>query len=234
MKSQLFPLRYLLGLAFTFVASNGTAATRSVDLPLTSALSLKGSYKVTIQQDASFQKTKVTITGDDPFINTLKVEGGKQAIQIAYPDGSAAPSTPLTLEIHTNGLENLTSQGNSQINLSNVTANQFSLNAQGNEEINVVKIKTTQFSLKTQGNTKITLAGESTSLNVDLFGNSKLDAINLPVDKAILNSKGSAEIQLNVKETLERNLEGRASLALKGHPSISGQTSGMLELKEVK
>lgn len=234
MKTYISPIHFIFGLSLTLCASLSLAASRTVDLPLSSSLSLKGYYKVDIQQDESLQKTQINIKGDDESsVKDLKVEGNEQGILISYPN-HVEPKKALTLEIRANKLENLSSQGNSSIKVTSVTTPQFMLNLDGNSNVTISKIKTTEFKVKTKGDTDLTLAGETNSLALDLFGNSKINAIDLAANKAVLNSKGNADIQINVKETLERNIEGRTALSVKGQPITTGQARGVIEVKEIK
>ena len=226
-----FPL--IIGLSFTLYASQSMAAasTRSAEFPLSSSLSIEGNYQINIQQDASAKKTQITLKGDEQDIKDLVVEGGKDNIKISSPKKL---NSAVMIEVHAYNLNQLTLQGNNKLSMSPIETSSFKMEIQGSNDVNLSKIKTSDFQVKIKGNTMLMLAGTTDTLNADLFGNSKLDALNLAANKVILTSKGSSDVSINVKDALERHLEGRVSLTIKGTPKVTGETSGMLELKEVK
>ncbi len=233
-----FPLgSFVLGLSLFSYASYSIAqsSTRSETLPLSPVLSIQGHYQIQIQQAPTNQETQIQIKGDEQAIKALKIEGNQQQTSISSQNTRIPSSTPpLTLEIRTTGLKSLIAQGNSQIEISQVKVNQFNIKTQGNNKVLISDIQSKQFLLKTQGSIDATLSGNTTALGLDLSGNSTVNALALTANTAVIYSKGHSDIQVNVKEALERNLRGKTVLTIKGNPAISGQNSGMLELQMVK
>ncbi len=83
-----------------------------------------------------------------------------------------------------------------------------SLTNSGNTKIELKQLNQKEFRLISSGNPNITLSGTVNELMLQSTGNSDINAGILIANKTILSSSGNADIIVNTKELVERNMNG--------------------------
>lgn len=115
----------------------------------------------------------------------MDYSGGK------YPRWLSSSNTVVTIKAPS--VENLTNNGNSQLEMN--LENQSS------------------FNLVTEGNPNIILTGKIAILNLQSSGNAAIKAGNLLTEKIILSADGNSDIEVNTKELIEKSVKGNNDIS---------------------
>jgi hypothetical protein len=83
-----------------------------------------------------------------------------------------------------------------------------SLNNNGNTKIELKQLTQKMFTLFSTGNADITLSGKVNEVILQTTGNSNINAGTLITSKTTLTSSGNADIILNTKELIQNNMNG--------------------------
>ena len=87
-----------------------------------------------------------------------------------------------------------------------------SVSNKGNTSIQVKEMKQASFRLVSEGNAEIKLNGVVNDFYLQSTGNSDIDAGKLITHTTILNSTGNAEIRVNAKELIEKDVKGNVEI----------------------
>jgi hypothetical protein len=196
---------------------------------------IKGFHRISIEAGGTAEITQVqsagasslTVSADEnllPYIIS-EVHGGELRIYVK-PGISLAPSQGVRYTITVDTLAALDVSGSSQANMSQLTGDQLSLQASGMGQSNLGTIQVNKLVVKTSGSGSIEVAGQTTGLELDMSGSSRLDSGDLQSQTATVEMSGSSQALVWVLQTLEAKLSGSASLRYYGAPATTQNTSG--------
>lgn len=196
------------------VTGSGVAATETrADFGDFQRIKVSGAMNVTVEVVAD-AATEVEITGDDnvvPLVLT-EVDGDQLSIRLDV-DGWVRHSVPLTVQVKSSKLVEISASGASKIRATGITDSIL---------------------VDTSGACRIDLAGSADAVTIDASGACSIDTSNLNAHQAKVDISGACSVHLRADQSLSGSASGACKVTLHGDcESASLDTSGVSSLKRV-
>ncbi|ATB32676.1 head GIN domain-containing protein [Melittangium boletus] len=191
------------------------------------ALEVNDGIDVIVLVDAARPRA-VRVVGDDNLLARLltEVEGGK-TLHVYFPKTELmhwSSANPLRVEVTVPSLEALSRSGGGTVDVSgSITAESFALAASGGGTVRIGGLDTDSLSMDVSGGADVTLAGSASRVTSTLSGGSTLQARELAVREATLNSSGGCSTVMRVSDSLRVTASGGADLRISGRPTVLSQ-----------
>jgi hypothetical protein len=102
-----------------------------------------------------------------------------------------------------------------------------SLEASGVCKVSLTGVKNNELSIGTSGASKVSVAGETSSLTVDVSGASSVDGESLKAENAKVEASGASKVNVFVTSRLVSDASGASKIGYTGNPaSVEKSTSG--------
>ena len=169
--------------------------------PFTS-IQTEGAFTIEVvcQKDVSLE-----VEGDDNILPLVTAEVRNNVLRLSN-NGSYSTSEPVKFKISVPNLEILNVSGAGKIDIKGMNNENFAIDADGAPTINV------------SGNTKM--------VNIHTNGAGKVNTYNLNAARAIVNSNGATQVELDVDEQLDVTVNGPSSVTYKGDPVVNKNVNG--------
>jgi len=166
------------------------------------SISTEGAFtiEVTCQKDLGLE-----VEGDDNVLTVVTSEVSNKVLRLRNTK-SYSSSEPVKFKISVPSLEGLSVTGAGNVDIKGLNNEKFEIDAEGAPTINAA------------GNTKI--------INIDSSGAGKIDTHNLHASRAVVESKGVAQIDLDVADQLDVTISGPSSVYYKGDPVVNKTING--------
>ncbi len=102
----------------------------------------------------------------------------------------------------------------------------FELDFDGSADVRLSDIHVKEFSVRSDGSIDLSLQGSTVYATFDFDGSGKISARNFRTANTTLRMDGSGFAEIWVTDKLNVNLDGSASVCLKGNPSVTSQIDG--------
>jgi hypothetical protein len=169
--------------------------------PFTS-ISTEGAFsiEVTCQKDLSLE-----VEGDDNVLSVVTTEVSNNVLRLRNTKNYSS-SEPVKFRISVPDLESLAVDGAGHIDIKGLNNEKFEINADGAPSISV--------------------AGKTKLINIDTSGAGKIDTHNLHAVRGVVESKGVAQIELDVTDQLDVTVSGPSSVYYRGDPKVNKTING--------
>jgi len=166
------------------------------------AIKTQGAFdiEVTAQKDLALE-----VEGDDNILKIVTAEVSNNVLLLKSTQ-NYSPTEPVKFKISVPNLEGLSVSGAGHIDIRGLNNDKFEIDASGAPDIMV------------SGNTKV--------IDIDASGAGKIDTHNLHALRAVVDSKGVARIDIDVKDQLDVKISGPSSVYYKGDPQINKTING--------
>jgi len=187
-------------------------------------LDIRGPFRVNVAPGDDFQ---VRVVGSEARLNDVEVENQNGTLEIRFDQLFTTSSNDL-LEINLTmpELEDLRLGASAQLNLSNVRTEELDIVLGGSSK-GFLEINAQRISLSMVGASSLKLFGQSRQLDATLNGASQLEAQDLQVQNASLETSGASKAQVNVTEELNADAKDTSCIRYQGSPTLNlGSGSG--------
>ncbi len=169
--------------------------------PFTS-ISTEGAFsiEVTCQKDPSLE-----VEGDDNVLGLVTAEVSNNVLRLRNTKNYSS-SEPVKFRISVPNLEGLSVSGAGHIEIKGLNNDKFEIDSSGAPTINV------------SGKTKL--------IDIDSSGAGKIDSHNLHAARGVVESKGVAQIDLDVADQLDVTVSGPSSVYYRGDPKVNKTING--------
>lgn len=176
------------------IAGSGVRKTEKRDLKPFKAIDAKGAYEinVTCQKPASFE-----IEADDNILPLIKTEVHDGVLTVSN-DENYHSSKVVTLRISVPELNEVTSRGAGEINISDAAGEKLRLESLGAASFNAT--------------------GKVKSVEISSTGAGSINAANLQAEKAKVDVTGAASVEVYASDQLDAKVSGAASVEYSGNP----------------
>ena len=156
--------------------------------------------EVTCQKDLALE-----VEGDDNILRVVTAEVSNNVLRLRNTQNYSS-SEPVKFRISVPNLEGLTVRGAGHVDIKGLKNDKLEVEAEGAPSINLA------------GNTKL--------INIDSSGAGKIDSHNLHASHAVVDSRGVAQIDLDVSDQLDVTISGPSSVYYKGDPVVKKTING--------
>ena len=169
--------------------------------PFTS-ISTEGAFtiEVTCQKDLGLE-----VEGDDNVLGVVTAEVSNNVLRLRSTKNYSS-NEQVKFKISVPNLEGLSVQGAGHIEVRGLNNEKFEIDAEGAPSISV------------SGNTKV--------IDIDSSGAGKIDTHSLHASRGVVDSKGVAQIDLDVADQLDVTVSGPSTVYYEGNPKINKTIHG--------
>jgi hypothetical protein len=169
--------------------------------PFTS-ISTEGAFtiEVTCQKDASLE-----VEGDDNVLGVVTAEVSNNMLRLRNTKNYSS-SEPVKFKISVPDLERLIVEGVGRVDVKGLNNQKFEIDVEGAPSISV------------SGNTKV--------IDITSSGAGKIDTHSLHASRGVVDSKGVAQIDLDVADELDVTVSGPSTVYYKGDPKVNKTIRG--------
>ena len=190
---------------------------------------LNSSFDVTVRQALLSDQNKVVVNAQEnllPFIST-RVEGSRLIVESTE---KISPSTPVRIEIITNGVTKIVNEGSGSIKTANtLKADRMKIQGDGSGDM-TIKVKAPLVKVENDGSGDIRLLGETQELEILLDGSGEVNTLETRASQVEVSNDGSGNVSVSVSDVLGIELSGSGSVKYAGNPqeieqSVNGSGS---------
>ena len=190
-------------ISFNSIAGSGVAATESRNVSEFKGIDVGGVFQVEVTAGKDYG---VVVEADDNLLQYVKTEVSGGVLKISSTERLKS-STPLRIRVSAPDIE--------------------SIRASGACKISVADVKSSELRVDTSGASKVNLAGEASSVTIDISGASNVDAANLKAENATVEASGASKVEVFVTGKLVSEASGASKISYSGNPtSVTKDTSG--------
>ena len=184
------------------VKGSGKRELQNRQIPSFTSISTEGAFtiEVTCQKEL-----RLEVEGDDNILNLVRTEVSNNVLKISN-SGSYSTDDPVTIKIAVQNLEVLTVEGAGKIDIRGMKNEKFKIDADGAPTINV--------------------AGTTNLVDIHSNGAGKIYTNDLRATRAVVNSNGASQVELDVQEHLDVTVNGPSSVTYKGDPVVNKSVNG--------
>lgn len=182
-------------LNFGGVHGSGKTATEARDLTGFKAVDVGGVFQVEIVAQKDF---RVEVEADDNLLPLIKTEVDGNVLKI-NAERRLSSSNPIKIRIYAPDIDNLEVSGAANVSMTD--------------------IKNDNLTLDCSGHSNIKIAGETSKLNIDVSGSTKIDAEALRTVDANVDAGGASGVTVNVSGELRSEASGASKILYTGTPS---------------
>ena len=178
------------------VQGSGVRKTEKRDLAAFKSIETNGALEiqVTCQKPASFE-----IEGDDNLLPLVKTEVRNDVLRI-YNDGPYTAKRAISVRLALPDLEAISSNGATDIHVTNV--------------------KNDQLTISWQGAGRIEAAGETKFVSISSNGAGKVDTGKLRAERASVTVNGAAKVDVFASQQLDATVSGVGQVTYEGNPGV--------------
>lgn len=219
MKSLLYTSTILVLLNLTScsgincVSGEGEVITTQIDIDLFTEISLSSSVDVELSYG---RNQKVEVTGHKNHIDLIskKVTGQEWAIRFK----ESVCNHDMTIHITMPDLNRIEIDGSGDITaLTPFQAEELELIIDGSGDLEM-NVSAEELTLLIDGSGNMKLDGYADILDVEIDGSGDVKAIGLEAKELILDSNGSGDVDVSVKDRIKADIQGSGSLRYAGDP----------------
>ncbi len=187
---------------FSQVTGSGKRETQKRQVATFTSISTEGAFtiEVTCQKDLSLE-----VEGDDNVLPLITAEISNNVLRLSNTS-SYSVSEPVKFRISVPNLAALAVSGAGKIDIKGMNNEKFEIDADGAPSINV------------SGSTKL--------VDIHTNGAGKINTNNLRAMRAVVNSNGAAQVELDVNQQLDVTVNGPSSVTYTGDPVVNKNVNG--------
>jgi putative autotransporter adhesin-like protein len=184
------------------IKGSGKRVVQKLNVTPFTSISTEGSFtiQVTCQKDLSLE-----VEGDDNVLGVITAEVSNNVLRLRSTKNYSS-SEPVQFKISVPNLEALSVQGAGHVDVKGLNNEKFEIDAEGAPSINA------------SGNTKV--------IDIDSSGAGKIDTHSLHASRGVVDSKGVAQIDIDVADELDVTVSGPSTVYYKGDPKINKTIHG--------
>ena len=184
------------------VKGSGNRQSQKREIAPFTSIQSEGAFTIQVvcQKELSLE-----VEGDDNILPLVTAEVRNNVLRLSNK-GSYSTSDPVKFTISVPNLEVLNVSGAGTIDIKGMNNENFAIDADGAPTINV--------------------AGSTKMVNIHTNGAGKINTYNLNAARAVVNSNGAAQVELDVDEQLDVTVNGPSSVTYKGDPVVNKNVNG--------
>lgn len=184
------------------VKGSGKRELQNRQISSFTSISTEGAFtiEVTCQKEP-----RLEVEGDDNILSLVRTEVSNNVLRLSN-SGSYSTDQPVTIRISVPNLEEFRISGAGKIDIKGMKNEKFKIDADGAPTINV--------------------SGSTNLVDIHSNGAGKIYTNSLRAARAIVNSNGATQVELDVQEQLDVTVNGPSSVTYKGDPVVKKNVNG--------
>ncbi|TAE28789.1 MAG: DUF2807 domain-containing protein [Candidatus Kapaibacterium sp.] len=198
------------------VRGSGVERTETRELRSFKSVDVGGAFDVEIIAGA--KKHSIEISGDDNVLEYIETQVESGVLRITTKK-FLFPKAHLRLRVSAEMLTSLSSSGTSDVALSGIDNEQFTLETSGAGSVRGT-ITTKDLRIETSGAGDVHLGGTTKTLAIETSGAADIDASELTADNVRVVVSGAGDVNVHAKNELDVSVSGAGDIRYSGNPTI--------------
>jgi len=173
---------------------------------------------------------RLTVTAERKVLSTLKVVQQGASLSLSGIQ-EASDRSPVRVVLELPPLEFLQLGGALDVQGERCLTPQADLQVGGSCDVNLSGLQLQRLNLRQSGSTTVLLKGQCDQLNIQAQGSSDLLAAELPCRNVRIEAAGTGDFRVWAQKELVAQLEGTATLYVRGQPRIRQSLSGTASIE---
>ena len=184
------------------VKGSGNRQSQKREIAPFTSISTEGAFTIEVvcQKDVSLE-----VEGDDNILPLVTTEVSNNVLRLSNSSGYTT-NEPVKVKISVPNLE------------------EFRVSGAGN--IDIKGMNNDRFKIDTDGAPTINVSGKTKLVDIHSNGAGKINTNNLSAARAVVNSNGATQVELDVNEQLDVTVNGPSSVTYKGDPVVKKNVNG--------
>lgn len=177
------------------------------------------------------------ISAEDNVISKIKTEVVGDVLKISYQDQwawfSFRPGKSINFYVTAKNINGINLSGAGEIKSDYINTQDLKIDIRGAGKADLV-VSSTKTIINISGAGQALVAGNSQALEGKISGAGKIDATNLVVSSADIDSSGAGQATVNVKDNLKVRISGAGKVWYIGDPQIDQVISGVGKVEKLR
>jgi hypothetical protein len=184
------------------VKGSGKRTVQKRDVSPFTSISTEGAFhiEITCQKELSLE-----VEGDDNVLPLVTAEVSNSVLRLSNTGGYSVDE-PVKFKISVPNLEAFTVSGAGKIDIKGM--------------------KNEKFKIDVDGAPSMTVSGSTKLVDIHTNGAGKINTNNLRATRAVVNSNGATQVELDVDQQLDVTVNGPASVTYTGNPVVNKNVNG--------
>ncbi|GAB3542251.1 head GIN domain-containing protein [Pontibacter brevis] len=208
---------------------NGNIQTQDRNVSNFRGINVSGGFAVEITQG---NQKSLRLEADENLLDNIKTEVRNGVLHIYNEDG-VTTKKGMKAYITLRELSSIDISGGVKVEgKSPIKTDALKLDMSGASKV-ILDINTNELDADMSGASKVELVGRADRLSMDMSGASKVEAADLQAKRVKVEASGASKVRVHATESLDINASGATSVAYKGSPSITSETSAAARISKI-
>ncbi len=213
------------------IRGSGNVVEQTYDVSGFDRVTLAGSGNLYIQTGDT---DGLTVKGEDNIIEQLDIQVNADELTISFKSGvSVNPTQPLDFYVTVTNLNMVRLLGSGDIQISPLTTNDLDVQIAGSGDMNIEQLNADRFTVEIPGSGRIQVAGEVNDQTITILGSGNYEAGSLKSANAVISIAGSANVNVDVSDSLTVNIAGNGTVRYSGNPDVKKTILGSGDIKKI-
>ena len=208
---------------------NGNIQTQDRNVSGFKGINVSGGFNVEVRQG---NQESLRLEAEENLLNNIRTEVRNGVLHIYNEDG-VTTNKGMKAYITLRELNSVNISGGVKVTgMSPFKSDALKLNMSGASNVKL-DINTNELEADMSGASKVELKGRADRVRMDMSGASKVEAADLQAKRMKLEASGASKVKVYATEALDINASGATSVAYKGSPSITAETSAAARISKL-
>ncbi|MFD2999817.1 head GIN domain-containing protein [Pontibacter toksunensis] len=208
---------------------NGNIQTQNRNVSDFKGINVSGGFAVEITQG---NQESLRLEADENLLDNIKTEVRNGVLHIYNEDG-VTTKKGMKAYITLRELNSIDISGGVKVTgNSPFKTDALKMDMSGASNVKL-DINTNKLEADMSGASKVELTGRADEVRMDMSGASKIEAADLQAKRMKVQASGASKVRVYATETLDIDASGATSVAYKGSPSITAETSSAAKITKI-
>ncbi len=174
----------------------------------------------------------VSISIDDNLVEVVETRVRRGTLEI-YTKDNIRSHRRSRIDITVPKLEELTISGSGDVELENVSGEEFDLQISGSGDVELTEMNTQELYVSVSGSGDVRADGTARNLEIGISGSGDIDARDLEAEDVTVKIHGSGDVKVNASESFYGRVYGSGDITYWGNPEdVSSRCSGSGDIRK--
>lgn len=200
-------------------------------------ISLEGFGNLFIEQGGA---EGLTVKADQDLMPHIKTEVVNGRLVIGYKNWldriTMLPFVDRKADFHVQmkAIKAVRISGSGALDAERIQAGQLALGASGSGDFRIGELQADELEVSVSGSGRYKLGGNVRRQALSVSGAGQVDALGLASQEAVVRISGTAEVNINVQQSLNLHISGAGKVRYQGSPQITQSISGIGQVERVE
>jgi hypothetical protein len=176
----------------------------------------------------------LTVQAEDNLIPLLDVQVTGDELTIGFKSGTNVnPTRPMNFYVTVTNLSSVRLLGSGNVQVGPLNTNDLDAQIAGSGDMTLDQLTANRFTVEIPGSGRVQVNGTVTDQTITILGSGNYDAANLKSTNAVISIAGSADVTVDVSDSLSVNIAGNGTVRYTGNPEVKKTILGSGDIKKI-